>query len=74
MIIFGCGCILGGFLSGLLSDLINPQNAGKLSIMIVLVVSVITVLLKPFMNIFLAFICDFLWEIGCKAKKLNHIT
>lgn len=64
MIILGCGCILGGFLSGLLSDLINPQNAGKLSIMIVLVVSVITVLLKPFMNIFLAFICAFLWGIG----------
>ena len=64
LVMLGAGCILGGFLAGYLSDLIQTGNAGNLAILIVLVVSVITVVVELFKNQMFAYVCGFLWGIA----------
>lgn len=59
----GAGCIIGGFASGYVSDIIHMKNSGRLAIVLALVVAVVTVLVQPFLNMYLAFVCAFLWGI-----------
>lgn len=51
-------------MTGYLSDLLQMKNAGKLSIMIVLITSVLTVLQTGIKNKASAFIIGFLWGIS----------
>ena len=63
LIVLGAGCIVGGFVSGYLSDLISMKNAGRLAVMAVLVVSVATVFVQRYLSMWVAFVIAFFWGV-----------
>jgi predicted MFS family arabinose efflux permease len=63
LIIMGAGCIVGGYCSGHLSDILKMKNAGKLSIILIFLISTATALLAKHLSRDIAFILAVFWGI-----------
>ena len=62
--IFGFGTILGGFLSGYLSNKLNIHITGKLSIILYAICCLITLLAVNFLTFEGGLMVSFIWGIG----------
>jgi predicted MFS family arabinose efflux permease len=63
LIIMGSGCVVGGYLSGYLSDAFHMITAGKLAIIFIFLISTMTALLNRYITKDLAFMCAVFWGI-----------
>jgi predicted MFS family arabinose efflux permease len=59
----GIGCIIGGYLSGHLSDLLHMKITGKLAIVLIFLVSAVTAVLSLYLTRNIAFILAVFWGI-----------
>jgi hypothetical protein len=64
LIVMGMGCVTGGYFSGFLSDSIHMVNAGKLAVIQVLIMAVLTAFIGRFENIGLVMVCGYGWGLA----------